>query len=346
MVSIHYFCVFLLLFTCLLSSGDEGWQTFRPLVFVFGVIPFLDIFSGHNTSQPDLHKRRSLWFDVPLWLWVPGQLFAIILVLGRLDEGTESIWSSLGLVISLGIVTGVGGINIAHELMHRKSSFQRALAELLMLSVNYPHFCIEHVHGHHRYVATPRDPATARLGEHVFAFILRSVICSAISAWKIEAKLCERKGIPWWSLKNRRLRYPFEMIAMYWLVGHFAGVPGMLALLGQGVVAFCLLEVINYVEHYGLMRREIAPGKYERVQPYHSWNSTFRLTNWFLFNLQRHSDHHYLASRPYDQLQHHEQAPQLPLGYATMVLLALIPPLWFKIMDPKVKKWQQQFANY
>jgi alkane 1-monooxygenase len=213
-----------------------------------------------------------------------------------------------------------------------------------MTQVSYPHFCIEHVHGHHRHVATPADPASARRGENVFAFLLRSITGGLTSAWRIETARVRRLGDQAWSLRDRRLRMPLVAALVYVAVGALWGSAGVVIFFAQGAVAVTLLEVINYLEHYGLTRREIRPGTFERVGPEHSWNSSHRISNQYLFNLARHSDHHYLASRPYEALRHFDegQAPQLPAGYASMLMVALVPPLWFRVMNPLVDEWAQR----
>jgi alkane 1-monooxygenase len=223
--------------------------------------------------------------------------------------------------------------------MHRKTKLHRAGAEILMTSVSYTHFCVEHVLGHHRKVATAEDPATSRFGESFYRFYPRTLIGSLVSAWRLEGERCRKRGISAWSLRNRRTRYALVLAAVYAGVGLAFGPLGLGLFIAQGVVAFSLLEAINYIEHYGLTRRRLASGRFERVRPEHSWNSAHRVSNWYLFNLARHSDHHYLASREYDRLRHHGSAPQLPSGYAAMVLAALVPPLWFRIMNPRVEAW-------
>jgi alkane 1-monooxygenase len=240
-------------------------------------------------------------------------------------------------MLSTGITTGTIGITFAHELIHRPGRLELALGEILLATTSYTHFAIEHVYGHHRYVATPRDPATARLGESLFAFIPRCVIGSLASAWRIERERLAKRRRPWWHASNRMLRYGVTQVALYAAVAIWWGWLAALVLGAQAAIAFSLLETINYIEHYGLERREIAPGRYERVQPWHSWNSSHRLSNWLLINLARHSDHHLVASKRYQVLDHVAIAPQLPAGYAAMFLLAMCPPLWRRVMDPRVR---------
>lgn len=315
-----------------------GVWSFAALAYVFFAVPLIDALAGITTANPEPGQARSRWIDLPLWLWAPTQLAIIGAVIWRVTQGEFQWWESAGLVLSAGIVNGAAGITIAHELMHRKTKLDRALAEVLMMSVSYTHFCVEHVYGHHRHVSTPRDPASSRMNESLYRFYPRVVWGSLKSAWRIEGDRVARKGIS--GLADRRVRYPLLWLATCAGIIFWAGPLGLGVFLVMGWISFSLLEVINYVEHYGLERRELSPGKYERVQPEHSWNSSHRFSNWYLFNLARHSDHHYLASRPYDQLRHYEDVPQLPAGYATMLLSATVPPLWFKVMNPRVHAWR------
>jgi alkane 1-monooxygenase len=325
-----------------LGARLGGAWAFLPVAFVFGLLPVLDDRVGRYDRTPAGASRGPRWrWDLPLWLWVPTQLAAIAFVLWRLTRGETTLLETIGLTVSLGVANGSGGIVIAHELMHRRGRFDRALAEILMTSVTYAHFCVEHIHGHHRFVATRRDPATSRLGETVFAFVLRSIVGGAVSAWRLEGERIARTRTPAWTLRDRRLRMPLLTTLVYAGIWLAFGPKGALLFLAQGLVAIVLLEIVNYLEHYGLTRREIEPGRYERVGPEHSWNSSHLVSNAYLFNLARHSDHHYLASRPYEMLRHWDdgEAPQLPSGYAAMLMVALVPPLWFRIMDPRVAAW-------
>lgn len=343
-----FFLVFLLPILLVLGVERGGVWAVAPLLFSFALVPVLDAVLEPNRENGDESLGHRLRFDVPLALWVPVQLGVTVYVVWRLSHGLHGGEFSpahvIGCVVSLGVLNGAGGINIAHELMHRKRAWARAGAELLMTSVSYTHFCIEHVLGHHRTVATPDDPASSRLGESLYRFLPRTLIGSLRSAWRLEAERCAAKQIPWTSLRDRRTRYLLVLAAVYVGIGIGVGPLALVLFIAQGVVAFSLLEVINYIEHYGLLRRKLASGKYERVRPEHSWNSAHLVSNLYLFNLARHSDHHYLASREYDRLRHHADAPQMPTGYAGMVLLALVPPLWFRVMNPRVAAWREQHA--
>lgn len=320
-----------LAFAVSLWFGGLAWLLV-PVV-AFAVVPVMDVMLGHDTRDRDDGAPRPWLFDAALMLWVPAQLACI--AAGVVLAPTLPLPDLLGLALACGVLTGGGGITVAHELCHRKASWARASAEVLMTSVSYPWFTVEHVLGHHRNVATPVDPATSRLGESVYGFWGRSVFGGLRSAWALESARVRTRRIR--GLGDRRLRMLLTWLAAIVMVLALGELAGLLFFVVQGVVAFSLLEVINYVEHYGLERRQLPNGRYERVQPEHSWNSTHAFTNAFLFNLQRHADHHAFAYRPYDHLRAWPDAPQLPLGYPSMVLLALVPPLWRRVMDPRVQ---------
>lgn len=320
----------------ILASSGAPWASGAAIAFVFGIVPWLDAWLGRDTRNPGADTAHARRFDVPLLLWAVVQLAVSLWWIAQAAGTAAFDVPTILAMISVGLMNGGIGITVAHELMHRPTRPERVLAEVLMSSVSYTHFCIEHVHGHHRHVATPRDPASSRLGESVYRFLPRTLVGGLVSAWSIEAERLRRSGVPVFGPRNRMLRYAAVQLAIYGALGLALGPIAVALWAGQSVFAVLLLEVINYVEHYGLSRREVAPGRYERVAPRHSWNASHRVTNWLLFNLQRHSDHHFLASRPYDLLRHYDDVPQLPAGYATMVMLALVPPLWRRVMDPRV----------
>ena len=225
---------------------------------------------------------------------------------------------------------------MAHELIHKSSKLDRAGGLALLANTAYMHFYIEHLVGHHGRVATHEDPATARLGESFYRYYPRAVSGSWLSAWDIEVERLGRQGLRVWGGHNRMLWYVVTPLAIALAFALGWGPAAAAFYAAQAVVAFSLLEAVNYLEHYGLVRSQLENGRHERVTVMHSWSTDQRLTNYFLFNLQRHADHHVNAARPYPALQHVEHSPQLPTGYAGMVLLALVPPLWRRVMDPRV----------
>jgi alkane 1-monooxygenase len=232
---------------------------------------------------------------------------------------------------------GVFGINVGHELGHRVNFFEQTMAKALLLTSLYMHFFIEHNKGHHKKVATREDPSSARFGEWVYGFHFRSVVFSYLSAWKIANNDVRKKGKPALSLYNEMIQFQLIQIAFVILIFFVFGWLTTLYFLIAAVIGFMLLETVNYIEHYGLQRKELDDGKYERALPAHSWNSDHVIGRLFLFELSRHSDHHYLASRKYQVLRHHDDSPQMPTGYPGMMILALIPPVWFWVMNKRIK---------
>lgn len=317
-----------------------GWWTWLPVVILYVGLPVADALlrldvAHHSADDADRLGRQTA-FQIVTWAWVPVQ--TALVAWGVWLAGTRPLSpvEMAGLVVSLGSVTGGVGITYAHELVHRTGRFELALADILLALVSFPQFAVEHVHGHHRHVATPLDPTTARRGEGLYAFLVRSVVGGAGMVWHVETERLARRGASRWSIGNRALRYAATMIAMPIAAWCLGGWPGVAVFAGQCLVAIVLVQGINYVEHYGLERREVAPGRYERVDARHSWDSSHRVTNWLLINLARHADHHLAAAKRYQALETTDDAPQLPAGYATMLLVAMVPPLWRRIVDPRL----------
>lgn len=340
-----YLFAFTLPLTVGLAFTLHGWWTFLPVLYIFGLLPTLEWLLPPDRLNPEPAEEISLKanpaYDWLLYAVVPIQYAFIAWFCVAIAEEGLSTAEITGRIIALGLMCGVFGINVAHELGHRSTPHEQFMAKALLLTSLYMHFFIEHNRGHHRHVATPLDPASARKGEHVYAFWLRSVRDSYWSAWDIQREILHKSGRPFWSLANEMLVYQFLQAGLLLLMGWLTSGPVMFAFGAAAVVGFLLLETVNYIEHYGLSRRQI-PGQqahYERVRPHHSWNSDHPIGRLMLFELSRHSDHHYIASRPYQLLRHHDHSPQLPTGYPGMMLLALIPPAWFAVMNPRAEVW-------
>lgn len=327
-----------------------AWATFTdrnptpwmvPL-FAFGLIPLLDlILRGRHTNLSEAEERVVLedpTFDVLLYLFVPIQYVLLFLFLHRMQEGGLQSWDLAGHIATMGILCGVYGINVAHELGHRSKRWERDLARALLLSSLYMHFIIEHNRGHHRRVATPEDPASARYGETVYGFWFRSILYSWLSAWNIEAERLRKIGDRPFGMKNEMLHALAWQIGFLVLIGTVFGTPALLAFLAAALLGILLLETVNYIEHYGLRRVRNNEGTYGRVQHVHSWNSDHLLGRMLLFELTRHSDHHWKASKKYQVLRSQEEGPQLPTGYPGMMLLSLAPPLFFLAVHPPLQQ--------
>lgn len=327
----------------LIWRGPWAWLT--PL-FVFGLVPLLelvwaprDVVSNEPATAGAPHHA---FFDWLLYLCVPLHVGLLLWYLAVLTRGSLTGAETTGLVLSMGICGGSLGINVAHELGHRSRRYEQRLAQVLLGSALYLHFFIEHNRGHHRHVATPLDPATSRFNEPFWQFLPRALGGELRSAWHLEAGRLRRLELPAWSQQNQLLRFMAVQLAAVVAVGLVFGWHGLLAWAGAALVGAVLFQLVNYVEHYGLLRQRTAGGGYERVQPQHSWNSEHAVGRILLYELTRHSDHHYLASRPYHTLRHQPASPQMPTGYPGMMLLAAVPPLWFKVMNRRVPAVQSQ----
>lgn len=332
-------------YIALTQAGAWAWLT---IFYAFGFIPFLELFFAGTTenirAEEETEKKGRRFFDVLLWLNVPIVYGLLYLFLLQMNNPHLNWIEKTGMLMSMGTILGASGINVAHELGHRSNRWEQFLAKLLLLSSQYMHFFIEHNKGHHKYVATLQDPATARLGESLYAFWVRSVRDSYRSAWNIEAEKLAKKSLPTWSIHNQLLQFALAQLTLIAAIGFVFGTFAMLMYVLAAMGGALLLETVNYLEHYGLRRKEIAQGVFERVMPHHSWNSNHSLGRILLYELTRHSDHHYLASRKYQILRHFDHSPQLPAGYPGMMLLALVPPLWFTVMNPRVSQWEKEFA--
>lgn len=319
--------------------GAPGW-TVWALPFVFYVIvPFLDwAIGGDPINAPEwavANLDQDRYYLRIVYAYVPSQYLATIAGAWLSVQGTLDVVSLVGLVVAVGMVNGVG-INTAHELGHKTNALERWLAKITLAPVAYGHFFVEHNKGHHKNVATPEDPASSRMGETFWAFLPRTIVGSVKSAWHIERERLERKGVSVWSTQNENLQAWAMTVVMFAALTFWLGPLALGFLVAQAIYGFCLLEVVNYLEHYGLLRQKDAKGRVERCLPRHSWNSNHIVTNLFLYQLQRHSDHHANPTRRYQALRHFEDSPQLPSGYAAMILVAYFPPIWFRVMDPKV----------
>ncbi|MDN7743650.1 alkane 1-monooxygenase [Burkholderia multivorans] len=321
-----------------LSTGFHVFWWFGPL-FAFGVIPILDTLIGDDRDNPpeDVvpHLERERYYRLIVYLATLVEYVAFFMCVRIVGTHALAWYDYVGFALSLGAATGIS-INTAHELGHKTNRFERWLAKITLAPVAYGHFFVEHNRGHHVRVATAEDPASARYGESFWAFLPRTVVGSVRSAWRLERTRLARLGRSPWTWRNEVL-HAWAMTVVVWGIAiAIGGVVVIPFLVIQAVYGASLLEVVNYVEHYGLGRRRMPDGRYERCTPQHSWNSNHVVTNLFLYQLQRHADHHANPTRSYQALRHFDDAPQLPAGYATMILLAYVPPLWYRVMNPRV----------
>jgi alkane 1-monooxygenase len=322
-----------------MTTGHGAWL-WGAWILIYALIPALDIMIGTDRSNPPEDATMGLeadrYYRTIVALYIPTQ-FAVV-AWGAWIVATQPLawWEYLGLVTAIGLVSGIG-INTAHELGHKNVAWERWLAKLTLAPVAYGHFFVEHNRGHHIRVATPEDPASARFGESFWAFLPRSMVGSLISAWELEKERLKRAGHGVWTWRNENLQAWAMTVVFFGALVAWLGPVILPFLLLQAFYGASLLEVVNYIEHYGLLRQKDAKtGRYVRCQPEHSWNSNHVVTNLFLYQLQRHSDHHANAMRRFQALRHFEESPQLPSGYASMLVLAYFPPLWRAVMDKRV----------
>ncbi len=322
-------------------TGAAVWLWLGPLV-ILGLVPLVDLATGLDRSNPPdsliAALERDRYYRGITFLFLPLQYAGFAVAFWYLATGGLTVGEGIGLAVTVGFIGGLG-INTAHELGHKKESHERWLAKIALAQSFYGHFYIEHNRGHHVRVATPEDPASSRLGETFYGFWPRTVVGSARSAWRLERRRYARRQQGPWRIGNDVLNAWLMSTVLWAAMVLWLGVGILPYLAVQAVMALTLLEAVNYLEHYGMLRQRVgAPGheRYERVDPSHSWNSNNIATNVLLYHLQRHSDHHANPTRRYQSLRDYQESPVLPTGYAGMILLALVPPAWRRVMDPRV----------
>ncbi len=318
----------------------QGWFAPGSFYVAFVIIPVIEIFrsgtADNFSEEEEDSKAKAIFFDVLLWFNLPLLYLLITYFFYTVTTVPLSTWELAFSTISVGILVSTIGINVAHELGHRQNKAEQFMSKALLTTALYTHFFIEHNRGHHKHVATHEDPATSRLNESLYTFWFRSTIFGYISAWKIENNRLRKMGKSPLSLQNEMIPLQAVQILYLILVGLAFGSIAIAYAIAIAVVGFLLLETVNYVEHYGLARKKLPNGKYESVQPWHSWNSNHDLGRIYLYELTRHSDHHFKSNRKYQVLRNFEDSPQLPYGYPASMLLSAIPPIWFKLMNRRV----------
>ena len=322
-------------------TGWGVWLWLGPIV-ILGIVPLIDWAAGLDPSNPPDSVIKALeqdrYYRWLTYLFLPLQYAGFALAFWYIATGDLTLVNKIGLAVTVGFIGGLG-INTAHELGHKKEAHERWLSKIALAQSCYGHFYIEHNRGHHVRVATPADPASSRVGESFYRFWPRTVFGSLASAWELESRRYSRRGQHPFRMGNDVINALLMTLALWAVMVVWLG-PGIIPfLLIQAFIAITLLEAVNYLEHYGMLREIVGvPGKerYERVEPRHSWNSNNIATNVLLYHLQRHSDHHAHPTRRYQALRDEKGAPALPTGYASMILLALVPPMWNRIMDPRV----------
>ncbi|MEN9958767.1 MAG: hypothetical protein RLZZ474_1011 [Bacteroidota bacterium] len=340
---IKYILPFVLFAGAWISYHAVGIACWASILFSFLFIPLAELFlpaDEDNLSEDDeIAAKNNPLYDLVLYVAFAMHLVSLFYFLNQVASTDISTQDRIGRILTAGLLAGIFGINLAHELGHRSNKLEQGMSKILLSTSLYMHFFIEHNRGHHTHVSTPDDPSTAKYRQSVFAFFFQTIPGTYMSAWRINSKILKNQQLSFWSIQNEMLFFHlFQaglMFGIYWIWG--------LATLGyfliSAMIGILLLEAVNYIEHYGLTRPLNANNRYGRVQPEHSWNSNHLLGRVLLFELSRHSDHHYLASRKYQILRHHAGAPQMPTGYPGMLILALLPPVYFAVMDRQMRKY-------
>ncbi|HMQ75059.1 MAG TPA: alkane 1-monooxygenase [Flavobacteriales bacterium] len=343
--ALKYTLVYLIPGVVAASLAVRNAWSFAAVAFVFGVMPVIELFLKPDPRNLDAVQeavaRQGRGYDRILYSLVPIQWGLLLFFLVQVSAADLSWPVKLGLTSAFGMACGVLGINAAHELGHRPTKHEQFMAKALLLTTLYMHFFIEHNRGHHKHVSTNEDPASSRRGEWLYAFFVRTITGSWLSAWKLEQQRLRKKGLPVWSWHNEMLHFQVVQLVLVALIAAVFGLEVMGWFLGAALIGILLLETVNYIEHYGLRRKKNGDN-YERPLPIHSWNSDHPLGRLILLELTRHSDHHYLASRKYQVLRHFDQSPQLPAGYPAMMALAFFPPLWFRVMDREIDRLKER----
>lgn len=340
MRGLPYLSILLLPISVYISFTSFGWLTYFPLLLFFAGIPLLELVfppnSSNFTKEEEQQEKENPLYTGLLYAMIPIQLVFLAYFFIVIQDPILTTSELIGRVLAMGLMCGVIGINVGHELGHRNNRRDEFLGELLLLTALNTHFLPYHNAGHHYNVATPDDAATARKNELIYVFWIRSHFSSYIQAWQLENKRMISESRSWFHYQNRMVIYTLCSLLLLGGIYYFLGLFALLCFVGAAVFGITLLETVNYIEHYGLLRKKNEHGRYERVKRIHSWNSDHSIGKMMLFNLSRHSDHHYNGSKHYQLLKSLPESPQMPTGYPGMMLLALCPPLWFRFMNTKL----------
>lgn len=332
-------------------AGVTGWPNaaaWFPLFFLFVMLPLVDTLLGHDPRNVPPENERDValqsWFRALTLMALPVQCLLLAWSAYWFVHAPLDLSGQVGWLLSQGLVGGILAINTAHELIHKDGRLEPVVGGLLLSTVGYHGFKIEHLRGHHVHVATEADASSARFGQSLWAFLPRAIVLNTRNAWALEAARLRGIGRGVFSAHNEMLRWTAVWLLLAAGFAAVLGPKGLVFFVLQGLFAAGSLEIINYIEHYGLERQRLADGRFERTTHLHSWNSDYALSNLMLFQLQRHSDHHAFPKRRYPILRHHPDSPQLPGGYSAMFVLALCPPLWRRVIDPRVLAFRAKLA--
>lgn len=341
--SLKYLLVYLVPLVFFMSIYAKSIWSFSAVFFLFIILPIIELFTKGSTvnlsAKEEEIANNDRSYDFILYGLVLTQYLLLFYFLSTIGQDDISFIGKIAMTTAMGMSCGIIGINKAHELGHRSTWYEQFMSKALLLTTLYLHFFIEHNRGHHKNVSTDEDPASSRYGEIVYFFYFRSIWYGYLSAWKLEAKRLKNKNINVLSWQNQMLRFQIIQLGFLAIIFFVFGLETLLFFIAAAIIGILLLETVNYIEHYGLRRKQ-TNGVYQRTLPIHSWNSNHSLGRLFLLELTRHSDHHYLASRKFQILRNFEESPQMPTGYPGMMFLSLFPPLWFKVMHKQIADYK------
>ena len=340
--TLKYLFVYIVPLIILFSLWCANIWSYFALVFIFGLIPSVELFFNGSTENlsaaEEEEAKNNILFDLILYGLVPLQCFILIYFLYQIGDPSLPLYVKAGMTTAYGLACGGIAINAGHELGHRNTWYEQAMSKVLLLSTLYMHFFIEHNRGHHNHVSTDHDPASSRFNESIYYFFPRSIIGGWISAWNLEKKKLTIQNKRVWSLQNEMIRFQLIQTAFITAIALIFSLETMVCFIAGASIGILILETVNYIEHYGLRRVKVG-NRYERTKPIHSWNSNHPLGRILLLELTRHSDHHYISSTKYQTLKHFNDSPQMPTGYPGMMVLALFPPLWFSVMNKRIEEY-------
>lgn len=341
--TLKYLLVYLTPLVVVFSIASTDIWSYSAVILLFGILPICELFTKGSTKNLTVVEeeiaKNDKTYDILLYILVPIQYAILLFFLVSIGNEATPQYAKLGMTTALGMACGVLGINAAHELGHRNTWYEQLMSKMLLLTTLYMHFFIEHNRGHHKNVSTDDDPASSCYGEMIYTFYFRTIWGSWVSAWRLERERLNQNKQSFWSFQNEMLRFQVLQLALLACIYVVFGGNTLLWYLLGATIGFLLLETVNYIEHYGLRRKKLG-NRYERTLPTHSWNSNHPLGRLMLLELSRHSDHHFIANRKYQLLRHFDESPQMPTGYPGMMLLALVPPLWFRVMHREIDKLQ------
>tara|TARA_B110000503_G_C7082555_1_gene385822 strand:- start:191 stop:1225 length:1035 start_codon:yes stop_codon:yes gene_type:complete len=343
MKALKYFSILIVPFFVYISFTSKGWFTYTPAIILFGLVPLLEFLIKPNkvnfSKEEEKIEKENKLYTYLLYATLFAQVPCLIFFLYAIQEPNLTNSEIFGRIFSMGIMCTIMGVNVGHELGHRNNRFDQFIGEILLLTSLNTHFLPYHNGGHHYNVATPNDAATARKNELLYTFWIRSHFSSYVEAWKLENKRMKQEKRSWFHHQNRMIIYTICNIVLLSLIYFFFGKIVLLYFIAAAVIGITFLETVNYIEHYGLLRKKNEHGRYEKVKRNHSWNSDHQVGQVLLFNVSRHSDHHYNGSKHYQILKSVPESPQMPTGYPGMMLLSFFPPFWFWVMNKNLKKF-------